>query len=312
LSNLVGNTAKAIETFELSERLARWASPPMIHIAITAMWLNGWHGGRVSFAWRVCAMSEQDAGRTAHRKFAVSSAIETGLSQINDPKQGARLVRAFLRITDPTLRLAIVQMVEKVGSAPAESWSLSFAAMLGNSFGEDDMARDLDAIRAWLTERISKALKVKGAMDPDAPLSKYGLQSIDAVILAMEIEEEVGVELPPTLLWEHNTTNECAAYLMTLGPAIAAWQWYRSRDAKRRRPYFIRGPCSNAGDLPRAMGRHGCYAICKARQSSTATRSWPSYFRRSPTTGRRGPPASMIAVRRGWWTRQRPRHGALS
>ena len=50
-------------------------------------------------------------------------------------------------------------------------------------------------------------------MDPDAPLSKYGLQSIDAVILAMEIEEEVGVELPPTLLWEYNTVNECAAYL---------------------------------------------------------------------------------------------------
>ena len=46
-------------------------------------------------------MVEQDAGRRAHRKFAASSAIETGLSQINDPKQGARLVRAFLRITDP-------------------------------------------------------------------------------------------------------------------------------------------------------------------------------------------------------------------
>jgi acyl carrier protein len=94
--------------------------------------------------------------------------------------------------------------------------------MFGNWFGEEDMARDLDAMRAWLIERISKALKVKGPMDPDAPFSKYGLQSIDAVILAMEIEEEVGVELPPTLLWEYNTANECAAYLMTLGPAIAA------------------------------------------------------------------------------------------
>jgi acyl carrier protein len=92
--------------------------------------------------------------------------------------------------------------------------------MLGNWFGDDDMARDLDAMRAWLIELISKALKVKGTMDPDAPLSKYGLQSIDAVILAMEIEEEVGVELPPTLLWEYNTANECAAYLMTLGPAV--------------------------------------------------------------------------------------------
>jgi hypothetical protein len=66
-------------------------------------------------------MAEKDAGRSAHRESAASSAIETGLSQINDPKQGARLVRAFLRITDPMLRLAIVQMVEKVGPAPAES-----------------------------------------------------------------------------------------------------------------------------------------------------------------------------------------------
>jgi hypothetical protein len=64
-------------------------------------------------------MLDEDAGLKAHRKFDVSSATETGLSQINDPKQGARLVRAFLRIADPRLRLAIVQMVEKAGSAAA-------------------------------------------------------------------------------------------------------------------------------------------------------------------------------------------------
>ena len=93
----------------------------------------------------------------------------------------------------------------------------NFGKLVRGELG-DDMARDLDAMRAWLIERISKALKVKGRMDPDAPLSKYGLQSIDAVILAMEIEEEVGVELPPTLLWEYNTANECAAYLMTPDP----------------------------------------------------------------------------------------------
>ena len=65
-------------------------------------------------------MLEQEAGQKAHRTFAASSEIETGLSQINDPKQGARLVRAFLRITDPMVRLAIVHMVEKVGSAAAD------------------------------------------------------------------------------------------------------------------------------------------------------------------------------------------------
>jgi acyl carrier protein len=49
--------------------------------------------------------------------------------------------------------------------------------------------KDLTEMQAWLIERISKALKVKNGIYPAAPFSKYGLQSIDAVILAMEIEE---------------------------------------------------------------------------------------------------------------------------
>ena len=57
---------------------------------------------------------EQDAGRKAHRKFGAPHALGTDLSQTNDPRQGARLVRAFLRITDPRVRLAIVHMVEKM------------------------------------------------------------------------------------------------------------------------------------------------------------------------------------------------------
>jgi hypothetical protein len=47
-------------------------------------------------------------------------ALETDLSQADDPEQGARLVRAFLRITDPRVRLAIIHMVEKMESAPAD------------------------------------------------------------------------------------------------------------------------------------------------------------------------------------------------
>jgi hypothetical protein len=68
---------------------------------------------------------EQHRGREGHRRFAATSEIDTAFSQINDPKQGARLVRAFLRITDPMTRLAIVQMVENIGSAPAERAGIS-------------------------------------------------------------------------------------------------------------------------------------------------------------------------------------------
>lgn len=62
-------------------------------------------------------MLEQDGGRKAHRTFAASSVIKTRPSLINDPREGARLVRAFLRITDPTVRMAVVQMVEKASAS---------------------------------------------------------------------------------------------------------------------------------------------------------------------------------------------------
>jgi hypothetical protein len=63
-------------------------------------------------------MLDQNAGRKVQRMFSVSSVIEADLSQASDPKQGARLVRAFLGISDPRVRLAIVQMVERLGSSP--------------------------------------------------------------------------------------------------------------------------------------------------------------------------------------------------
>ena len=65
-------------------------------------------------------MLEEDSQRKAHRKFAASFTLEMSLSQHHDPQEGARLVRAFLRIADPGIRSAIVQMVEKMGSASAD------------------------------------------------------------------------------------------------------------------------------------------------------------------------------------------------
>jgi hypothetical protein len=65
-------------------------------------------------------MFEQDSRGEALCTFAASFEIEPGLSQINDPREGARLIRAFFRITDPTVRMEIVEMVENIGSALAD------------------------------------------------------------------------------------------------------------------------------------------------------------------------------------------------
>jgi hypothetical protein len=63
-------------------------------------------------------MWDQNAGRRVYREFSAASAIKTDASQSHDPQQGARLVRAFLGISDPRIRVAIVQMVERLGSSP--------------------------------------------------------------------------------------------------------------------------------------------------------------------------------------------------
>jgi hypothetical protein len=64
-------------------------------------------------------MLEQVSCRKAQRECAAPPALDMNLSQSHDPQEGARLVRAFLRITDPGIRLAIVHMVEKMGRTPA-------------------------------------------------------------------------------------------------------------------------------------------------------------------------------------------------
>jgi hypothetical protein len=78
--------------------------------------------------WRVSIMLQADSAQKSHRRFAASSAPQMDLvpsndalegARVVDPLEGARLVRAFLRINDPKARSAILQMVENMVSEPA-------------------------------------------------------------------------------------------------------------------------------------------------------------------------------------------------
>ena len=61
-------------------------------------------------------MLQQDSDRKSDRKFTTSAALDTSIAQTNDPEEGARLVRAFLKVADPSVRLAIVHMIEQMAS----------------------------------------------------------------------------------------------------------------------------------------------------------------------------------------------------
>ncbi|HKM52304.1 MAG TPA: beta-ketoacyl synthase N-terminal-like domain-containing protein, partial [Isosphaeraceae bacterium] len=72
----------------------------------------------------------------------------------------------------------------------------------------------VDAIVAWLTERISGPLGIRpDEVDIRKPLASYGLGSLQAVRLASELEQWLGRKLPPTLAYDYPTIDALANVL---------------------------------------------------------------------------------------------------
>ena len=72
-------------------------------------------------------------------------------------------------------------------------------------------------IEAWLVDKIATQLSVApGFVDPERPFVEYGLDSVQAVSLAGDLETWLGRSLSPTLIWDH--------------PSIAALSRHLARD----------------------------------------------------------------------------------
>jgi acyl carrier protein len=77
--------------------------------------------------------------------------------------------------------------------------------------------RDPDAIGSWLAERIGHYLRLPaGEIDHDAPLAGYGLDSVYAFALCGDIEDQLGVAVEPTLVWDVDTVHRLAEHLAGL------------------------------------------------------------------------------------------------
>jgi len=81
----------------------------------------------------------------------------------------------------------------------------------------DSVARaDADEMRSWLAARAAHYAKLDPAeIDYDTPLSQYGLDSVSAVSMAVDIEDEYDVQLDVETLWEFRTVNLLAKVLTT-------------------------------------------------------------------------------------------------
>lgn len=72
-------------------------------------------------------------------------------------------------------------------------------------------------LRQWLRSRIAEYVQLDPEeVLPDTPLSRYGLDSIYALSLCGDVETELGVELDPTLIWDHPTVDALTTVLLDL------------------------------------------------------------------------------------------------
>ena len=73
---------------------------------------------------------------------------------------------------------------------------------------------ELPAVLDWLTLRFADWLEVAAQdLDPRRPISSYGLDSISAVTLSVQLEDELGIELDSAVLWDRPTLESLAEHL---------------------------------------------------------------------------------------------------
>ncbi|WP_433498943.1 acyl carrier protein [Sphaerimonospora sp. CA-214678] len=83
-----------------------------------------------------------------------------------------------------------------------------------------DPAIPAEEIRQWLCARVADYARCPVAeIRSDLPLSEYGLDSVHALSLCADIEDHYGIEVEPTLLWDHPVLGSLSE---ALAPLIAA------------------------------------------------------------------------------------------
>ena len=72
------------------------------------------------------------------------------------------------------------------------------------------------AIRDWCVAYLARTLDLTGqTIDTEVTFARLGLDSANSVFLIVELEDWLGLELTPDLLFEHPTIGELARHLAT-------------------------------------------------------------------------------------------------
>jgi acyl carrier protein len=88
---------------------------------------------------------------------------------------------------------------------------------------EPDKSRRAFAIQQWLVSQIAELTEVAPSeIDITKPFQYYGLNSAEAAMLSVDLENWLQIIVPPTLAWDYPTIEAAAGYLADQAPAQQA------------------------------------------------------------------------------------------
>jgi acyl carrier protein len=80
---------------------------------------------------------------------------------------------------------------------------------------EQNSMTPTQAVQNWLVKQLAEQLSLDpSTINATEPLTRYGLDSIDAVTMVGDLEDWLDLELPSTLFWDHPTIEKSAQYLV--------------------------------------------------------------------------------------------------
>ncbi|MEO3978986.1 acyl carrier protein [Streptomyces sp. CAU 1734] len=72
----------------------------------------------------------------------------------------------------------------------------------------------VESLSSWLADRIALYLqRSPSEISPSVPLAEYGLDSVAALSLCGDIEEDFDLVLEPTVAWDYPTVEALAGHL---------------------------------------------------------------------------------------------------
>ncbi|MGC5344673.1 acyl carrier protein [Streptomyces sp. DT24] len=78
-------------------------------------------------------------------------------------------------------------------------------------------------LREWTAQRVASYLECSPAeIDPEVPLTDYGLSSVYAFVLCGDLEDHLGFPIDPTVVWDHRSIEQLSAHLVGLAAAHRA------------------------------------------------------------------------------------------